>query len=113
MNHLTQDQLEKLKQILIKERNDILNELLDDENILNGTMDYVGDSGELAFDNLDKDLVSKISTRQKETLRKIEKALKKIEEGTYGVCEIGGKPISYQRLEILPYTTVCKEHMEN
>jgi DnaK suppressor protein len=101
--------LETLKDELIKEKKSILNELIDEENILNESNDYVEDSGEQAFDNQDKDIISKISIQQKESLKKIDKALKKINDGSYGICETCGTVISYERLEILPYTTVCNK----
>ncbi|OHD12946.1 MAG: hypothetical protein A2Y41_04370 [Spirochaetes bacterium GWB1_36_13] len=105
---MTQEEILDFKELLIKERNEILKELVEDESILNNSMDYVGDSAEYAFDNLDKELVSKISFQQKETLKKIEKALKKLEEETYGKCEKCESEISVERLNILPYTTICK-----
>lgn len=109
---MTEQQLENLKSQLIEERRAIIAELMDDEDILNGNMDYVGDSGELAFDNLDKDLVSKISSSQKDTLLNIEKALKKIDEGTYGICGQCGSEIAFERLEVLPYASVCRKCMD-
>jgi RNA polymerase-binding protein DksA len=45
-------------------------------------------------------------------LRQIEVALKKIDDGTYGVCERCGKPISAARLEAIPYTPFCIEDAE-
>ena len=39
-------------------------------------------------------------------------ALKKIEEGTYGICEIGGKPIEVARLEANPAARTCKAHLD-
>ena len=43
----------------------------------------------------------------KENLAEIEKALAKFDNGTYGLCEICGKPIDPARLEALPYATLC------
>jgi DnaK suppressor protein len=40
-------------------------------------------------------------------LRKVERALARIGEGTYGVCESCGQPIPVARLEVLPYATEC------
>lgn len=40
-------------------------------------------------------------------LRKVERALVRIEDGTYGVCESCGQPIPLARLEVLPYSTEC------
>ena len=40
-------------------------------------------------------------------LAAIDKALAKIEDGTYGTCERCGKPIGAERLEALPYAELC------
>jgi DnaK suppressor protein len=40
-------------------------------------------------------------------LRKVERALARIGDGTYGVCESCGQPIPVARLEVLPYATEC------
>ncbi|MBP9710932.1 MAG: TraR/DksA C4-type zinc finger protein [Candidatus Pacebacteria bacterium] len=42
----------------------------------------------------------------------IKRALSKIEEGTYGTCEVSGEPIEEDRLEVNPAARTCKEHME-
>lgn len=42
----------------------------------------------------------------------IKRALVKIQEGTYGVCEISGDQIEEDRLEVNPAARTCKEHME-
>jgi DnaK suppressor protein len=40
-------------------------------------------------------------------LRKVERALARIGDGTYGICETCGQPIPVARLEVLPYATEC------
>ncbi len=45
-------------------------------------------------------------------LQNIDAALKRIENGTYGVCEIGGEAIEEDRLEANPAATTCKAHLE-
>lgn len=40
-------------------------------------------------------------------LRKVERALGRVEEGTYGICESCGNQIPVARLEVLPYATEC------
>jgi RNA polymerase-binding transcription factor DksA len=42
----------------------------------------------------------------------IRRALKKIEEGTYGTCEINGEPIEADRLDANPSARTCKKHMD-
>jgi DnaK suppressor protein len=44
-------------------------------------------------------------------LNSIKKALKRIEEGSYGVCEVGGEPIEEARLEANPAATTCLKHL--
>ncbi|SRR6266516_4578180 len=43
----------------------------------------------------------------RETLRDTERALAKMEAGTYGTCENCGRPISRERLEAIPWATLC------
>lgn len=43
----------------------------------------------------------------------VKEALKRIEEGTYGICEVGGEEIEKDRLEANPSATTCKAHMGN
>jgi len=41
----------------------------------------------------------------------VKRALKKIDAGTYGICEVSGQPIELDRLEANPSARTCKEHM--
>ena len=109
MAKMTKEQIEILKQKLLDERNEIFSNLKADEEILNKNSDYVEDSGELAFDNLDKDIIAKISSHEKETLRQMDKALKRIDAGDFGVCTECGADIGFERLEVLPYVQICKD----
>lgn len=47
-----------------------------------------------------------------ELLARVHEALKKLEEGTYGLCEVCGRPISAARLEALPHAIYCIECQE-
>ncbi len=46
-------------------------------------------------------------------LTDINSALKKVGDGTYGICEIGGEKIEADRLEANPAARTCKEHMSS
>jgi len=48
-----------------------------------------------------------LEKRLKEQLAEIERALKKFEEGTYGLCDVCGRHIEPARLEALPQATLC------
>jgi RNA polymerase-binding transcription factor DksA len=46
-------------------------------------------------------------------LADVEHALKRLDDGTYGTCEVDGKPIPEERLEALPATRFCLEHQSD
>ncbi len=46
-------------------------------------------------------------------LVQVDRALKKIEEGTYGLCDRCGKPIEESRLQVMPEATLCLEHQRD
>ncbi|MFD2371089.1 TraR/DksA C4-type zinc finger protein [Brevibacillus sp. GCM10020057] len=71
------------------------------------------------YDNHPADIGSELFEREKdlaldsldrETLKEIDQALKRMDEGTYGVCTVCGKEIPVERLEALPQAQTCKEH---
>ncbi len=51
----------------------------------------------------------RIRDRERKLINKIKKALEKIEDGSFGFCEICGEPIEFKRLEARPVTTHCIE----
>jgi RNA polymerase-binding transcription factor DksA len=54
-------------------------------------------------------ILSDLKTRY----RNIVRALQKIEEGTYGICEISNEPIELDRLEVHPAARTCKKHLND
>jgi len=81
--------------------------------------DQSDESGELAdYDNHPADAATDTFEREKdlaidknvgEMLNAIDRALQKIDEGSYGICDRCGKEISKDRLRALPYATFCIE----
>jgi DnaK suppressor protein len=63
-------------------------------------------------DDFDRTISLNLTTREYEMLQSIDRALEKIDEGTYGVCEITGKEIPLTRLEAIPYATTTREAQE-
>ena len=53
-----------------------------------------------------------VLTQLEKRLEEVKKALKKIEQGLYGICEISGEIIELDRLEANPAARTCKRHME-
>ncbi|MED1745832.1 MULTISPECIES: TraR/DksA C4-type zinc finger protein [Brevibacillus] len=71
------------------------------------------------YDNHPADIGSEMFEREKdlaldsldrETLKEIDQALSRMEEGTYGICTVCGQDIMEERLEALPQAQTCKEH---
>lgn len=60
-------------------------------------------------DDFDQTITLGLTTKEQQILKQIERALAKIEEGTYGICDISQKPIPIKRLEALPYACTTVE----
>ncbi len=58
------------------------------------------------------DMRKNLMSEARQSLIYVENALSRIENGTYGECEVCGEQIEEQRLEALPYATLCMEHAE-
>ncbi|AMN66960.1 TraR/DksA C4-type zinc finger protein [Psychrobacter sp. P11G5] len=56
------------------------------------------------------DMRKNLMAEARQSLVYVENALSRIENGTYGECEVCGKPIEEKRLEALPYATLCMDH---
>lgn len=73
---------------------------------------HQADAGSDAYD---RDFALSLLSQEQDSLYEIEEALKRIENGTYGICEMSGKPIPKARLEALPftrYTVECQAEIE-
>jgi DnaK suppressor protein len=73
---------------------------------------HQADAGSDAYD---RDFALSLLSQEQDALYEIEEALKRIDLGAYGVCEMSGKPISHARLEALPfarYTVECQSQIE-
>ena len=69
-----------------------------------GLDDESADAGTATFER-EKDL--SIEQNVRDLLQKIERALKRIAEGTYGLCDRCGRPIEKARITALPYVDLC------
>lgn len=55
----------------------------------------------------DRNFLLRVKDRERKLISKIHEAFKRIDDGTYGICEMCGEDISEKRLEARPVTTVC------
>jgi RNA polymerase-binding transcription factor DksA len=73
---------------------------------------HQADAGSDAYD---KDFALSLLSQEQDALYEIEEAMKRVDAGTYGLCEMSGKPIPVARLEALPfarYTVECQTEIE-
>ncbi len=62
-----------------------------------------------ATDNFDRDFALSMLSSEQDAIYEIEQALKRIRDGTYGICETTGKRIDERRLEAIPWTRFSAE----
>ena len=62
---------------------------------------------DVGTDNYERELMIELIQNGEESLRNIDTALEKIEEGTFGICESCEKKINKERLKAVPYASLC------
>ena len=84
------------------------------ETILNLKEDkeVSGDFADIASAESTKSIELRTRDRERKLISKIDEALKRIEDNTYGYCEVTGKPIGLKRLEARPIATLSIEAQE-
>lgn len=73
---------------------------------------HQADAGSDAYD---RDFALSLLSQEQDSLYEIDEALKRVDNGSYGICEMSGKPIPHARLEALPftrYTVECQSELE-
>ncbi|MFN3603353.1 MAG: TraR/DksA family transcriptional regulator [Leptonema sp. (in: bacteria)] len=108
--HLSKKKLEEFKKLLLEERARILQQLSEEETTYKIAEET--DEADIADILINNDILDKLSDLDLEKLKLIDKALEKIEQGTYGICEGTGKPIPEQRLQAIPWTPYSVEYAE-
>ena len=112
---LTKKEISDLQARLVEERGELQTQLatLEEDTFATtqsemsgdvGLDDESADAGTATFER-EKDL--SIEQNVRDLLDKIERALKRIDDGTYGVCERCGKSIEKARIKALPYVDLC------
>src|SRR5947209_16289421 len=105
------DALLRLHKSLVARRTELRKrlggELKDLRNFKAG--DPTGDSADLAFDTGSEEVASQLAELEARELSQIERALARLKQGTYGVCEGCQKKIPVARLNALPFSTTCIE----
>jgi DnaK suppressor protein len=103
-----QKRILEIKKNLLKQKQQILEEagIMLSNLPSNSNLSEIGD---IASAEIDRNFLLRLRDRERKLLKKIEKAIEKIDNGTYGICEICGAEIPIERLEARPVTDLCIE----
>ena len=105
-------QLEYFRRKLLAWRSDILEDSRDTiESMKDGTRN-IPDVADRASEETDRALELRTRDRERKLVAKIDSALRRIDEGEYGYCDVTGEPISLKRLDARPIATMSLEAQE-
>ena len=90
------------KEALLKGSTETITNLKEDKEVS-------GDFADIASAESTKSIELRTRDRERKLINKINEALKRIENNTYGYCEVTGKPIGLKRLEARPIATLSIE----
>ena len=110
--YMSPEQLEYFRQKLMKWRADLVEESQQTIDNLREEVRDVGDDAERATRETENSLELRTRDRYRKLISKIDKALKRIEEGDYGYCEETGEEIGLERLEARPIATLSFDAQE-
>ncbi|WP_144484377.1 TraR/DksA family transcriptional regulator [Bacillus safensis] len=105
---LTKEQQADLYERLIQLKEDVKGSkkkeesmLVESSEISNGVGNHIADHGSIYLDRMTEQTLDQVDDQLE---GEIDAALKRMEDGTYGICEKTGKEIPYERLKAVPYT---------
>lgn len=109
---------EVLRQQLIQKRNELLAEARNEiSKYIKGEtrqlVESVLDDGDWSVIDLSEDINLRRLSAHQASLVKIDESLRKLREGTYGICEDCGESISAERLKVMLFAIYCKDCQEN
>ena len=114
---LEKSKLVQYKKSLLQMREDILSDIKNMQGE-SGDLDSKDVSGhvihmaDVATDMYDKEFNMGLASKDRVLLQKIEDALRRVDEGSFGFCLATGKAISPARLKAIPYAEYCLEYQE-
>lgn len=111
-HYLTDQQLEYFRAKLINWKQELLHESGEIQLLLKDQKVVEADDIDTAINMSNQILELRTKDRARKLIHKIEKALVRIDNGTYGYCEEGDEPIGIKRLEARPIATLCIECQE-
>ncbi|MBR0632771.1 TraR/DksA family transcriptional regulator [Bacillus altitudinis] len=114
---LTKEQKTNLYERLIQLKEDVKGSkkkeesmLVESNEISNGVGNHIADHGSIYLDRMTEQTLDQVDDQLE---GEIDAALKRMEDGTYGICEKTGKDIPYERLKAVPYTRYSIDAKKN
>lgn len=114
-------ELDSYREKLINLKDDTLKQMreISEDTLMKSQKDMSGDmSGyglhlaDAASDSYERDFNLGLVSSERRIVMEIDEALKRIEDGTYGICQASGKPIAKSRLNAIPYAKYTKKYQE-
>src|SRR6266545_2446360 len=98
----------RLHKTLLARRSELRKRLgIELADLSRGKSSQTGDAADAAFDASGEEMASQLAELEAKELAQVERALKRLKQGTYGQCESCGSKILIARLNALPYSTLC------
>ena len=109
---MSQEQLDHFEEILLAWKRELMNEVDRTVHHMQDEAANFPDPSDRATQESEFGLELRTRDRERKLLRKINSALGRIEDGSYGYCEETGEEIGLKRLEARPVATLCLEAQE-
>ena len=109
---MNERQLEYFRRKLLAWKHEILDDSRDTIEGMKDSTRNIPDIADRASEETDRALELRTRDRQRKLVAKIDAALRRIEDGEYGYCEVTGEPISLKRLDARPIATMSLEAQE-
>ena len=109
---MNERQVEYFRRKLLHWRSELLAGSKETKQGLQDGARNIADVADRASEETDRALELRTRDRQRKLVSKIDKALRRIDEGEYGYCDVTGEPISLRRLDARPIATMSLEAQE-
>ncbi len=96
-----------MRQLLLRQKQTLLNKTQNFRSETRGGLQLVGDEADIATGEIHRNLNIRLIERERVLVQKIDRALEKIAQGTYGGCEECGEKLGYNRLKARPVANLC------
>jgi RNA polymerase-binding protein DksA len=113
---MKQEEFAQFKKLLLSLREKLVGKVdyMQGEALKQSRQDASGDlsnvpihMADVGTDNYERELMIELIQSGEESVRNIDSALERIEEGTFGICELCAKKINKERLKAVPYAKLC------